>query len=103
MYERCRQNKTERGEYLPLKILLNLLKDIKSNESNTEYVQQCYYTLKIVMRTNSKPLDEYIMNDSDLIEIIMAKLNNFYHSLPERISKREAKKLHFKPGVVKFK
>lgn len=79
--------KSERGEYLPLKILLALLKEIKSDEPNLAFVQQWYFTLKVVMRTNSKPLDEYIMNDSDLIEIVITKLNGLYSSLPERVSK----------------
>ena len=32
--------KSERGEYLPLNILLTLMKEMKSNETNMQYVQQ---------------------------------------------------------------
>ena len=51
------------------------------------------------MRTNSKPLDEYIMNDSCLIEVVINKLTILYKSLPERVSKK--KKLHFKQAAIK--
>jgi hypothetical protein len=78
-----------------------MILDISNLETNEGYVQQCYFTLKVIMRTNSKPLDEYIMNDSELIEIIMAKLISLYHSLPERISKK--KMLHFKKNMIKIK
>jgi len=70
-------------------------------ENNTEYVQQCYFTLKVIMRTNSKPLDQYIMNDSDLIEIVVAKLNGFYNSLPDRVTKKKV--IHFKKNLIKVK
>ena len=91
--------KSERGDYLPLKILLVILKEFKSFEEWKEYIEQCYYTIKIILRTNSKPLDEYIMNDSELIEILMAKLTGFYSSLPERVSKK--KKMIFKKNKIK--
>ena len=81
--------KSERGDYLPLKILLAILKEFKSLEECKDYIDQCYYTIKIILRTNSKQLDEYIMNESDLIEILMAKLTGFYNSLPERVSKKK--------------
>ena len=90
--------KSERGEYLPLEILLILMKEMKSNEVNIGYVQQCFHTLKIVMRTNSKQLDEYIMNESCLIEVVMNKLITLYQILPDRVTKK--KKLHFKQAAI---
>lgn len=51
------------------------------------------------MRTNSKPLDEYIMNESCLIEVVINKLITLYKSLPESVTKK--KKLHFKQAAIK--
>ena len=103
---KCSNKKTERGEYLPLKIVLMLFKKITNSNNDpismvSSIQHEIYFTLKTIMRTNNKLLDEYIMNESDLIEIVMSKLNGLYHSLPQRVSKK--KKLGLRLGSIKMK
>lgn len=83
--------------------MLILLKDFKKLDKQNGYIQQCYYCIKIILRTNSKHLDEYIMNDSDLIEIIMAKLTAFYRFLPERVTKKKQRLVFKKSKIRKAK
>lgn len=86
---KCSTKKSERGEYIPLKIVLFLFKALKTiGAHNKDYALRVFYVLKLILRTNSKPLDEYIMNESDLIETIITHLNSFYHSLPKIIPKK---------------
>lgn len=79
--KRLGHHKSEKGDYLPLKVVMRLLQDMTAKD-NPVHWNRIYDTLKWILKINNPLVDEYINNESEICEILVNTLERFFHWLP---------------------
>ena len=93
--------KAQRNHYVPLQIALLLL--IREDNTDTEQCQVGLRKVLVLMlkqATMNNKIKEYVLSDSDMPILLVAKLAHFFGSLPEQLPLiRNPKVLESFPGA----
>lgn len=82
--KRITNRKSEKGDYMPLKVVMRLLQDMTAKD-DFEYWSKIYDTLRCILKMNNPMVDDYINNEGELCEILVNTLDRFYQGLPSAL------------------
>ena len=86
--KRITHNKNDKGDYLPIKVIIRLLQRMTVKDS-TEYWDKLFETLRFILKLNNQLVDDYINNEGELWEIFISTFDKLYRGLPSTLTMNE--------------